>query len=657
MAFTDLPIIDPPSVNSESSERALISFMNQASGFICRPDKPDKGCDFDTELIVEGKSAANRRFGIQLKSVEHLPLIAGGIISYPFETSRLGYLLNRPIGEGLIILYDVDGGGLYYEYAVTLYHRLMKEKGSDDWQQQDNVNVHIPKNNLLNEKAATDIHAHFRDRFEKAAFLLASQGPRYGVPTAGPTSDNRIDIRNPEQVRDLLLRHGMSMLQGHDLDLCYQLLRQLPATEIEAYPELMVLAAISYGELGRRYDSENFIRKLNKRDQVPAGQKQMITFCHLKNQLMLDQIGMEQFIAGAMAIREAENSDLNILLLDLNIIFYKLLSVKFYHGLPQDVLSRIRSVFDQIAALGIDKRSQWLMEVNNAENFAQYVGFLRTSFLNDLAIHRALKIKGRSPQLEILQTEYGNLENELNEILRQLYDNGQSTRDPLLQGHALLVRCRYVMAKEMDLYAQWPILKDVRFHDETIYVQNIQLAFLGNDHFMEAGYPALAHQCLCCGIELILIGRQVYQYNDCMDLDELTKRRQLMEQDNEIEPEEPQFPVFANRIQKIYNTADSGYMYDTKEMDDRQLAGMAASISRAFGLPPDCYNNLLNELKNCRLFYLRSKKDLELIPYDRKHDQRVLYQKAVLFTIYNKRTEVMSAPTSDVGTMLDNWGL
>jgi hypothetical protein len=197
MAFTDLPLIYAPSANSELSDRAVCNFLNQHSGFICRRDTPDKGCDLDAELILNGKSAANRRFGIQLKSVESLPLLADGqTISYQFETGRLSYLLNRPVGEGLIIIYDVAAGHAYFEYALIVYQKLMEERG-ESWYGQDTVNIRIPLSNLLDINTAGQIHTYFRERFETVACMIASQGPRYGMASMAPPGDNRLDIPYP----------------------------------------------------------------------------------------------------------------------------------------------------------------------------------------------------------------------------------------------------------------------------------------------------------------------------------------------------------------------------------------------------------------------------------------------------------------------------
>lgn len=209
MAFFDRPIIDDASANNERSESAFRFFFNQASGFICRNDFPDKGCDFDVELISNGKDASNRRFGVQLKSVQNLPLLADGeTISYSFETSRLGYLMNRLMGEGLFVIYDNANDLLYYELALNIYMNLMASRGNGDWQQLEKVNVHLSTRNVINQAALGKIHNYFSSRFDQAALFMNSHGHQHGLDIAANNQHTRYKIDDIEQLRKLLLDHG-----------------------------------------------------------------------------------------------------------------------------------------------------------------------------------------------------------------------------------------------------------------------------------------------------------------------------------------------------------------------------------------------------------------------------------------------------------------
>lgn len=652
MSFRDLPIVDPPSVNTERSELAFLTVLNRRSGFICKPDKPDYGCDFDVELIVDGRGASNRRFGIQLKSVEQLPLLADGrTISYAFETSRLGYLLNRPAGEGLIVIYDVASGQLYYEFAVNLFSRLMLERGSDDWQARDKVNIHISTNNVLNVAAATTIHTHFRKRFEKVAEQLGTS-----LRVHDRNNDTYFDLNDTAEIKDLLSKYGLRFLQEHEIDSCFWLLRKLPAQEIDRDPHLMFLSAIAYAEMGRRYDSENYIRRLYKRNQVPEAQEKMLRFCHLKNQMLLDQIDLPEFLTGIHAIRDEEINPRNILLIELNIIYYEQISVKFYHALPIGILDRIRAVFAQLPEMAFDHRSRQLVEINNAENLAKYINYNRLSFFNDLAIRRAFHSFGPSLRLEEKRQEIQTLENEFSAILLGIYEDARSRGDHLIQAQALLVRSRYLLSKEIDLCSQWPLLKNLRFHDQKAYLYNINLILDGFNHFNQVGYLELAQQALQIGIDLILFGRNVYRYKDGYDLEDLSAYKKKFAEEHELELIDLQYPILIKRIKKINHT-DEGYLSETKDLDDQQLKGMAAAMVRAASLPTHCLPNVLSELQNCRLFYQRAKPGMELIPYDRRYDLRTLYKTPVRFVIYNKKTDLRSVPSSNVGELLASWGL
>lgn len=57
MSFSDRPLIDKSSVNADESATAFRKIVNQRRGFLPREDVPDKGCDFDVELINDDDQA------------------------------------------------------------------------------------------------------------------------------------------------------------------------------------------------------------------------------------------------------------------------------------------------------------------------------------------------------------------------------------------------------------------------------------------------------------------------------------------------------------------------------------------------------------------------------------------------------------------------
>jgi hypothetical protein len=116
MAFFEDQQVDDASKRSDESVTALMALFSQENGFICRPLVPDKGSDFLVELVTEGKNARNWHFAVQLKCVVALEHVDNGEwITYPFKTSRLGYLSRQVPNLGIIVVYDHAGKACYYD--------------------------------------------------------------------------------------------------------------------------------------------------------------------------------------------------------------------------------------------------------------------------------------------------------------------------------------------------------------------------------------------------------------------------------------------------------------------------------------------------------------------------------------------------------------
>ncbi|MDB4905091.1 MAG: hypothetical protein JWQ63_4372 [Mucilaginibacter sp.] len=657
MAFRDFPKIDKASVNSDKSDTAVLGILSQANGFICRRDVPDKGCDLDAELIIAGTNASNWRFGIQLKSVEQLTLVADGtMISYAFETSRLGYLLNRPIGSGMVVIYDVQNGQLYYDYAEKIYMRLIRERQSDDWLDNDSVNIHFPIINSLNDATAKHIHEKFTDNFKKASLILASQGPRYDYP-AIPLQETQFDLNNPENVTKLLLEFGFSLMRTHDINLLYGLIITIPSATIDQHPELMVMAAVVYGEVGKRYDSEHYIHKLTRRGKIPNEHRQLIGFTHLKNQLALNQMDIPEFIQAAKLLRKDALTLQNEVLLDLNIIFYELLVPKFYHLLPEGIHERIKETFEKIQQLKTDDQGKRLLEVWNAENLASLIGYYRLKQLNQLAIQRAMGMKNKSSELVRESNMLADLQQELYTGLERLYNIGKDTEDKLLQAYSVVVRSRYVLTQELDLISQMPILSDVRFHNETMFINSIALCLSATDVFREFNYHETAYQCLCYGLELINVSRSFYHYADQFSLDHLNHIKSQMEASRDVQVYEMLIPELLARIERENKENIERPMFVVKNLDDEQIKNMAYNFSEALSLPKEYLTNIIAELKGYRTFYQRCNNNYEIIEAPKHPRLELSYRQPTKFIIRDKVTGISSLPVQNVDAFLNSWGI
>jgi|GEM_PF-1992904 len=657
MTYKQFPQVDRASMNSGRAENVLESFFSQVNGFISRKEAQDKGCDYDVELIIGNTDAYNWRFGIQLKSVENLNLIDdGALISYPFKTSRLNYLLNRPVGNGLIVIFDDASGFAYYDYAQEIYKRLNAERGSELWHENETVNIHIPVVKQLNAESVKDIHQWFAQNFSKASFILRSQGPRYNFPVM-PGPEEEFDINNPDKVKDLLLKYGFSPMRAHDVAWLYDLIKSVPTTTIDQYPELLIMAAIVYGEVGARYDSQSIIQKLKRRDLITEEHAHLIRLTELKNRFGLGEIDIKKFIDELKIQRELVHSPQNQLAIDMTIILHELQMPKYYYPLPHGIHEKIRSANERIKTLDIDQQSKNLLEVWNTESLASLISFYRSKQLRQLAIQRSMGVRNRSTELVRESNMLAELQGELYSELERLFKAGHMSDDKLLQAYTIMVRASYVLAQEIDVIAQMPTLDDIKFHTETMFNNTITLSLQAVDMFRDLNFLEPAYRCLYYGIELITVSRNVHHYADAFDLDSLYRLKTKMEQKWDLWPYEFIVPGFIEKQIAFNKLQKEKPMIVTKDLDDEQISNMAKDYCQAVDLAPLCLQFVIEELKGYRTFYRHNTEgyDIKRVPFNPLFERQ--YHQPTKFIIRNQATGIISMPVQDIATQLRKWGL
>jgi len=391
MSFNDLPIVDRFAQNSDLAEKQLESCLNMQAGFICRPDVPDKSCDYDIELILEGKNASNWRFALQLKSIEkRLTVNEKGFVAYPFETSRLGYLLRRQPAMGIIVIYDIDKKLLYFDFADKIYTRLLDERDNEDWKKNETVSIHIPANNILNEQSRKDVHTIFTRRFDRAAQMQLSHGEKYDLPAINLTGEYTYDFNNIEHVKKLLKESGLWLLGGHDLQMIFDLIVRVPNLEICANKDLLMIAAIAYGETGKHTDSSFYISKLFKRSDLTVADRQMIEFARLKNDLALGNIDEIAFIKTARDMLERCNDARNQVCFEINITFFEMLAIKPLTPVPVHLIKSVESVSEKVNLLPENGIVNHLLQLWNADNFNILISHFRSRLFGEFRMRESL---------------------------------------------------------------------------------------------------------------------------------------------------------------------------------------------------------------------------------------------------------------------------
>lgn len=345
--------------------------LSIATGFICREDKPDFGCDFDVELMINGK-AADWRFPCQLKSVESITFIGdGNYISYSFLTSRLGYLMTRKPSMGIIVLYCVQSETLYFDYADKLYQRLLDERETTEWKQNDSVNIHFPVSQVLDVTAAAKLLSTMRQRFESGIVMQESFGKLYGLPVEGVDREERYDFNNPNDISKYLTKYGLMLLNNYDLGDIHRMILQIPNQEIFRSAELLAIAAVSYCEAGVYVDADFYVCKLRARLPVlDGGMEEMTRFTELKVQLALGAIDEKKFIDGLRSMPDNAKHETSRILIWLNIVRYELIEVKTLQSVPPAIESDIEGIFGAIRTLEISPRKKGSLMLWNAQNLS-----------------------------------------------------------------------------------------------------------------------------------------------------------------------------------------------------------------------------------------------------------------------------------------------
>lgn len=653
MAYNDLPIVDRSAVNSERSIQQLKRFLNMQSGFILREDIPDYGCDFDAELVLEDGRASNQRFPIQLKSVAKLKVIGDGkFIAYSFETSRLGYLMRRMPTGGIIAIYSVDQEECYFEYCDRIFQRITEEKLFHDWQSQAQVNIHIPVSNKLTTVAAKELHHTFKNRFVQAAMMQNSMGLRYGLPSV--LSDNPIeyDFNNIDHLKLFLRKHGILLLNKHDLHIIFGLISRIPLMELYGNKELLLMAAVAYGEAGMHVESRIFASKLSKHE-LTEEIKLILRFVEMKNDLSLGYLDRDKFVQGLEELLKTAIDDENKITVEINLIYFKLTKKQALEPLPPEIQQQIDKVFAEIEQLSVSNRKKALLLLWNAENLSYLITMIGADSLSSFAIRESMKGKVLLTELVAVTKDLVVLENRFHDLLRRIKNEAVSNSDTVLKAHVFSVDVKHFIFWQINY-----VSLDVPVHTMGGFPERIlgkiTLAENACNAFTQLNMPNYAYDNLCNMIDLVELAENGYNIATTYDKKVLHDTKEKLEALQHVSSRPLIFSGMIARKKHAQENLDTEKGRALKDLNDTQLETLSRSTLQSMALPEDCLPYLLHEMKSYRLFYQRcTNADIEVITEQNFVEP---YTKNSRFILRNKTTGIVSAPHFDLDTLLTTWG-
>ncbi len=326
MSFFDNPIIDTYSINSEESELKMRTAFSQKNGFICRTEVPDKGCDFNIELILDEKICSSWNFAIQLKSTQCLKTVAKGeLISYSFETSRLGYLLRKIPAMGLLVIYSIEQNQFFYEYVDNIFAKLCCKHGSTDWQKRNKVAVHIPFKNVLNNEALKNIHTTFRLRYENASLMQNIHGPTYDLPIS-IVGNEFYDFKSFAGIKRFISKHGWFLLNNYEIGVLYESISKLPLQDIYADKDTLLISIVVYFYSTQYLEARLLIEKITSKYSLDENEFIEVRFIALIINKKLGYITPDYFKEQILILENGISNDELKICIKLSLLNQEMLS-------------------------------------------------------------------------------------------------------------------------------------------------------------------------------------------------------------------------------------------------------------------------------------------------------------------------------------------
>lgn len=645
MGFYDNPKIDNASKHSEESEWALREFIAQKNGFICRSLTPDKGCDFNTELIIDNL-ASNWHFGIQLKSDTHPNrLSAGKAISYPFETSRLGYLARQMPIPGIIVVYDVETKACYFQYVKEALDDLYAEKGTD-WENQKFVSIKIPLVNRIDTAHASTIHGYYVSGFRRAAQMHESFGHLYGLSRTSLKLDtSKYDFNNPDHIIKMLEEHGINLLIEYDLHIVSSLISKLPEAQIFSNTKILALSAVVNSELGQYDLSEVQCNKALKKKDITPDERVLVRYANSKNQYRLQKITLEQVISEVKEIQKENLSEQSKLTIDINLLFFRLAATKAGNQVPDSFRKEIFVIYDRINQSALSPKVKFLLTLWNSDNYSSYINAVYLyeaglALLSDSTLDKARFIKKAT-----------GLNEEFLQIVERFHSI-QPTQDNLLvRAYALQIWVRHLLHIEVSTLNLRPEANNFAGFEGNLE-QIINRGITAYNYFRQQGFDVEAYHSLCYSLEFIEIGKAKLQKEMYHDIAYLYRVKAEMEENTSIEPYELQVPKIIKR------TSNNGQQLQLKNLTKEQLDQISPLIARSRNIPIQFIPNAMMEAQAYQEFFGRcTDTNIELISIYASNEENLKYAQPVRYALRNKRIDLKSAPSYNINELLANWGL
>jgi len=658
MAFRELPKVDENSKASEESVLAVKGLFSRRKGFISREENPDYGCDLDVEIVNEDSTASSKKFPIQIKSGARFSEVSieGALyLSKAFPTSRLAYLGNRTPAYGLIVFYD-DGNKLcYYEFVEKIIARLNNEKGINNWEENDTVNIHVPKANILSDTATSDIYQIFLSRFNAHDDLLQVHGKEFGIPSFIAKETNREGNLSP---LELLRKYGLLMLNDHNVGLLYKLLGSVSNSNVLSSKDLTIIACVVYAEMGLCIEAEYYFKKVETRGwHFEPSEIEMLKFSRIKVDFLLGNRSRREFFEDIKQLSEATTIPNNRLQLQLNLFYYSVADQIEQWKFDESGEDELLQFFFTINQADLSENKRWLLKLHQTEVLHMYATSWMSKKVARLRVRESLNAPVSVDERMYAFAKANSLITFCTKTVLEGLQFGKITADNLIQAYAYYTLGRFFQIKEFNYLT-------LHFQDdnpdlEDNYKRAVAHSLHAHNLFLEQNMLQECRLSLLTARDLLKLARLVHGMNlgyEDAEMNKLIAAIKGYETEMGIVPDKS--PV-DNAYQSYLKNKDLGSGDLLKGLSDDEILKHAEIVGEVYRVPIESMINLINEFKAYRLFFQNNKNDRYELLVDQRHlqSQETKYKEPSKYIIRDKITGFESMPTFDAELLMRTFNI
>jgi len=597
MAFNDNPKVDDNAKRSDESVTTVLQLFSRKEGFICREENPDYGVDLDIELIDDKSEASAEKFAIQIKSTNKTKTLKNTInqnhISFKFKTSRLGYIARRKPGYGLIVLYDEKTKISYYDYIENLIERISNHKKNDNWRDQDEVQIHIPKSNVLDKKSVKEIYYKIRLRFQNINTLLSNHGKSYNIPVFKEDTENKLSSSNNlEFLAPILINKQKFKL------LCEEL-SKLSSNEIRKSRELCFYAAIAYCETGDMLEAKHYLSRCKAfKKYLNKEQIELLSLIEPKIEGMLGNISIKEFQSQIEGETSKIQSSLNKCNLKINLLASQVLDIMQTSNYNKDFEKNLVIFFEELENLDIKQEHKYSFIIQHCDTLYSYYESFIASIITEQRIKESLNISNNI-DISNLISRAKHIQNETIKKLNSVTNSDIfKTSNELKSEFAILQGKMFLNKISTNIFLKYEIDSEVIKEKYNATLYNLSKAY---EVFFNLTDYRKAYLCLNYSLDLRTLFNKYFKFKkDEKEDEKLRKRISYIETEIGTKKYDSQIEKTLSNSQKTGKLTIQEYF---QEMTDEDLEYTVKTLVKIKNIPIKNIQNLREEIKSFRKFY------------------------------------------------------